>query len=117
MLFRVLADIVVVVHFIWIVFLIFGALFGRRYKTVKYIHIGGLSFALVIQAVDWYCPLTHLEIWLRTRQCTPEPYAGSFIIHYLEKIIYVEAKRWVIVILTLMLCLFNVWIYKKQSNG
>jgi len=120
MLFRMLADTVVFIHFLWIVFLIFGACAGRRYQTVKYLHISGLAFAFMLQVFDWYCPLTHLEVWLRAKSSVGS-YVGSFIIHYLEKIIYIEVDRWMIVILTIALCGINAWIYgrgkKKRLSG
>ena len=113
MLVRILADTVVLVHFLWILFLIFGAFAGRRYKTMKYFHIGGLAFALMLQVFDWYCPLTHLEVWLRAHHDPGEVYAGSYIVHYLEKIIYVGVDRWVIAVLTIVICGANVWIYSR----
>jgi len=116
MLLKILADSVVLVHFLWIVFLIFGAFLGRRYRTVKYIHIGGLGFALILQVFDWYCPLTHLEVWLREQHAPGQAYAGSYIIHYLEKIIYIEVDRWIIAVLTIVLCGMNVWIYGRGEK-
>ena len=116
MLFRILADSVFLVHFLWIVFLIFGAIAGRRYKTVKYTHIGGLVFAVTLQVFDWYCPLTHLEVWLRARHDPSLAYTGSYIIHYLEKIIYIEMDRRVIVVLTIALCGLNAWIYGRGKR-
>ena len=116
MLVRILADTVVFVHFLWIVFLIFGALVGRRYQPIKYIHIGGLVFALMLQVFDWYCPLTHLEVWLRAQHDPGRTYGGSYIIHYLEKIIYIEVERSVIIILTIVLCVANIWIYRRRRR-
>lgn len=108
---QMLADIVVLTHFLWIVFLIFGAIPGRRYRTIKYLHIGGLGFALMLQVFDWYCPLTYLEVWLRELHAPGQTYAGSYISHYLEKIIYIEVDRWIIAVLTIALCGMNVWLY------
>jgi hypothetical protein len=116
MLFRILADIVVFIHFLWIVFLIFGALPGGRYRTIKYIHIGGLGFALMLQALDWYCPLTYLEVWLRAKHDPGEAYAGSYIAHYLEKVIYIEVDRWIIAVLTIALCGMNIWLYGRGKK-
>lgn len=113
---QILADIVVLVHFLWIVFLIFGGIPGRRYRTVKYVHIGGLAFAAALQVFDWYCPLTHLEVRLREQYAPGQAYAGSYIIHYLEKIIYIELDRWIIAVLTLALCGINVWIYGRGKK-
>jgi hypothetical protein len=113
----VLADIVVFVHFLWILFLIFGAFFGVRHRAVKFIHTGGLALAVFIQIFDWYCPLTHVEVWLRMRHDPSQSYSGSFIIHYLESIVYLEVSRMTVFILTLVLIIFNVWMYGKKGNS
>jgi len=49
MLYRLAADFAVLIHFLWIVFLIVGAFIGRRYRSVKVIHISGLFFSIVMQ--------------------------------------------------------------------
>ena len=116
MAFRILADITVLAHFLWIVFLIFGAVPGMRFRPVKYLHIGGLAFAFLLEVSGWYCPLTYLEVWLRSRHDPSRTYAGSFIIHYLEKIIYIELDREVIIALTILVCAVNVWIYLRRTE-
>ncbi len=114
--YKILADIVVLIHFLWIVFLIFGAFLGVKYKGIKIFHISGLIFAFVIQILDWYCPLTHLEVWLRSKHNPALSYTGSFIIHYVEKVIYIEASRYLILILTLFICAFNMWFYLRKKR-
>jgi len=116
MFYRILADSVVLIHFLWILFLIFGAFWGRKSNTVKIVHVSGLVFAFIIEVFNWYCPLTHIEVWLRSRHDPSLTYAGSFIIHYLEKVIYIELSRHLIALLTIFLCGFNAWFYigKKQ---
>src|SRR3989304_9245581 len=99
--YRILADITVLIHFSWILFLILGAFLGAKNKGVKIFHISGLVFAFVIQIFDWYCPLTHLEVWLRSKHDPALTYTGSFIIHYVEKIVYIELSRTLILIFTL----------------
>ena len=106
-----LADSVVAIHFIWILFLIFGGIWGRRNRLVRYIHIPGVIFACIVELCDWYCPLTHLEVWLRERQHPAHGYGGSFIEHYLEKLIYISLPRWVIVIMALSLLIGNCLLY------
>jgi predicted branched-subunit amino acid permease len=114
MFYKVLADITVLVHFLWIVFLFLGALWGRRSRTVKIFHLSGLAFALIIQIFDWFCPLTHLEVWLRERHNPGLTYAGSFIIYYVEKIVYIEISHYIVLIVTLLLSGFNIWIYLRK---
>jgi hypothetical protein len=114
MLYKALAEAVVLLHFLWIVFLVLGAFPGARYRGVKYLHLGGLGFAVVMQAADWYCPLTHLEVWLRRRHDPALDYGGSFIVHYLEEIVYLDVSRGAIFGLTIALCAFNAWMYLKK---
>ena len=58
MIYKLLADLVVTLHFAWILFLFLGAIWGTRYRRVKMIHLSGLGFAFFIQILDWYCPLS-----------------------------------------------------------
>jgi len=106
-----LGDIVIFIHFLWIVFLIVGAFIGRSYKWVKRIHIAGLGFALIIQGFEWYCSLTYLEVWLRKKQDPSLVYSGSFIAYYIEKIIYIDLPPHLILILTITLILISACLY------
>lgn len=117
MVFSVLADIVVFIHLLWIVFLVIGAFPGVRYRTVKVIHIAGLAFSFIIQIAGWYCPLTYLEIWLRSLHDPAHSYAGSFISHYIEKIVYLEVSRLTVFVLTVLLIIINIWIYRKGEKS
>ena len=114
MLYKILADFVVLVHFLWIVFLFWGAFWGIKNKVAKISHLSGLAFAFIIQIFDWYCPLTHLEVWLRSKHSPTLTDAGSFIIHYLEKIVYVEISRFVVLVFTILLCGLNAWLYLRK---
>jgi len=111
--YKILADLTVIIHFLWILFLIAGSWLGRKYRLIKYFHIGGLGFALIIQIFGWYCPLTHLEVWLRSKHDPLLTYKGSFIVHYVEKLIYIELPEWLIFLLTLAIVKINFLIYKK----
>jgi len=117
MLYKILADIVVFIHFLWIVFLIFGAFWGSRHKAVKIVHIAGLVFAFILNVFDWYCPFTHLEVWLRARHDPALSYTGSFIIHYVEKVVYIELPGNIIFLFTIFLCVINAWLYLRKKHG
>ncbi len=117
MLYKILADIVVFIHFLWIVFLFFGFFWGVKNRVVRILHLFGLAFAFVIQVFDWYCPLTHLEVWLRSKQDFALSYTGSFIIYYIEKIVYIELSRTLILFFTLLLCGFSLWFYLRKRRG
>ncbi|MEW6163401.1 MAG: DUF2784 domain-containing protein [Nitrospirota bacterium] len=116
MFYRLAADFVVLIHFLWIVFLIFGAFMGRRYRAVKIFHIAGLGFAITMQIFGWYCPLTYLEIWLRRRHDPSLTYRGSFIIHYAEKLVYIDLSPEIIFVLTLILVSISAYFYSVRRG-
>ena len=107
--YKIFADGIVLIHFLWILFLVFGAFWGVKSRPVRIFHITGLIIAVVIQLLNWYCPLTYLEAWLRSKQDTATAYPSSFIIYYVQKIVYVELSRFTIVVLTFFLCGSCVW--------
>ena len=119
MTYKILADFTLLIHFLWILFLFFGAYVGARVRVLKILHLSGLAFALITEILGWYCPLTYLEVWLRSKHDPRWVYAGSFIIHYVEKIVYLELSRTYVVIGTVLLVGFNLWYYlgRKTRRG
>ncbi|MBM4140768.1 MAG: DUF2784 domain-containing protein [Nitrospira sp.] len=116
MFYKLAADFVILIHFMWIVFLIVGAFIGKNYYSVKIFHIVGLGFAVIIQIFGWYCPLTYLEVWLRQRHDPLLAYSGSFIMHYIEKFVYIELPPWIIFVLTFILILLSAYIYYARNK-
>ncbi len=116
MFYKIAADFVVLLHFSWIIFLIVGAFIGRQYRWVKIFHIGGLSVAVVLQILGWYCPLTYLEVWLRQMHNPLGGYSGSYIINYVQKLIYVELSAGMILISTILLVLMSAWLYLHKPK-
>jgi hypothetical protein len=114
MLYKVAADVIVLTHSLWIIFLFFGAIWGVRNRIVKIIHLSGLLFAILIQVFGWYCPLTHLEFWLRSRHNPSIAYAGSFIIYYMERLVYLEISQTGVLLATIGLVIFNSWLYLRK---
>src|SRR5947209_15906077 len=82
MFFRVLVGAVVVLHFAFIAFVIFGGLLVLWRRWVLWVHLPAFVWGFLIEFCDWKCPLTHVENWLRDRGGLP-PYAGGFVNHYL----------------------------------
>lgn len=116
MLFKILADIVVSVHFLWIPFLFLGALLGVRNKVIKMVHLSGLVFAIMVQVFGWHCPLTHLGFCLRSKYDPTLAYAESFIVRYVEKLVYLELSYSLIFVFTIFLWAFNGWLYLRKAK-
>lgn len=109
------ADAVVVLHLLWIVFLILGAIPGRRRAWVKWMHLASLAFSVALQVFHWICPLTHLEVWLR-KLGGAQPYEGTFIRHYVERFVYAEIPRGVVFTGTLAVIVFSAWMYFTPTH-
>jgi len=114
--YRITADVVVAIHFVWILFLIGGAFIGRRVRWVKWTHLAALGYSVLLQVFDWTCPLTYLELWLWNR--TPAgSYSGSFIARYLEKLVYMEIPRGLLLGLTGIVIGISAVVYYKAMRS
>lgn len=116
MIYKILADFTVALHLAWIFFLFLGALWGVRSRRIRFFHLSGLGFAVLIQLLNWYCPLTHLEVYLRARHNQETTYAGDFVVQYLERLVYLQVPRYVIVTGTIFLVGFNLFVYFRKGK-
>jgi Protein of Unknown function (DUF2784) len=87
MIYRVLADAVVVVHLGFIAFVAGGPLLAWRRPRLIWWHLPALAWAGWGVVVGVTCPLTPLEQHLR-RLAGQEGYEGGFVDHYLEGVVY-----------------------------
>ncbi len=87
MIHRLLADVIVVLHFAFIVFVVLGALPAYRWPKMVWVHIPCALWGAWIEITGGICPLTPIEVHFR-RMGGTEGYAGGFIEHYLVPIIY-----------------------------
>ena len=87
MLFRVLADLVVVVHFAFVLLVVLGGLLVLRWPRVAWVQLPAAVWGMVIEWAGWICPLTPLENSLRARGGAAG-YGGGFVEHYLLHVLY-----------------------------
>lgn len=87
MLYRVLADAVVIVHFGFILFVAGGALLAWRWPALVWAHLPALAWGAGTVTIGFPCPLTGLEKRVR-RLAGDDGYAGGFVDHYVEDVIY-----------------------------
>jgi hypothetical protein len=88
MMIGMLADISILFHFLWILFIVFGIILVWRWPKIAFVHLGGLIFSLIINIFGWYCPLTYLENYLHALSARELGYKASFVQHYLVPIVY-----------------------------
>ncbi|HZI40373.1 MAG TPA: DUF2784 domain-containing protein, partial [Gemmatimonadaceae bacterium] len=87
MLFRFGADAVLVLHFAFVLFVIFGGVLALRWPRLAWVHIPVALYGATIEFVGFICPLTPLENSLR-RAGGEAGYAGGFIDHYITATLY-----------------------------
>lgn len=111
MLYRLLADLTVAVHFFFMLFVAFGALFVFWRKWALWLHLPAACWGVFIELSGSVCPLTPLENRLR-ETAGLQGYQGGFIEHYLLPVLYPEGltEAGQVVIGTVVL-LVNVAIY------
>ena len=111
MVYRVLADALVVVHFCFIVFVLCGGLLVLRRWSLSLLHLPSVAWAVVVELSGGGCPLTPFENRLRYLSGSAG-YSGGFIEHYLLPVIYPNGlTRQVQTALALVVMLANVMIY------
>ncbi|CAN5703013.1 DUF2784 domain-containing protein [soil metagenome] len=87
MLYRFLADSVLVVHFGFVIFVLLGCLLVLRRRRVAWLHVPAAAWGVIVQMTGWRCPLTPLENELRQRG-GQAGYSGGFVEHYLLSLLY-----------------------------
>lgn len=106
-----LADLVVAVHFTFVLFVVLGGLLVLRWPRLAYVHLPAAIWGVLIEFAGWVCPLTPLEQSLRLK-AGEQGYSGSFIEHYVLPLLYPSAlTRTIQVALGIIVIAVNLGIY------
>ena len=109
--FGLLADLVVGLHFLFVVFVVIGGLLVLRWRWMMWLHLPAAVWGALIEFRGWICPLTPLEKSLRAR-AGDAGYEGGFIDHYLLPVLYPGAlTREIQVMLGVLVIVANFAIY------
>jgi len=87
MLYRILADGVVLAHAAFVTFVVLGGFLACRWRAVALLHVPCALWGIAIEYGGWICPLTPLENMLRERAGL-EGYHGGFVEHYVIPALY-----------------------------
>ncbi|HEY9430265.1 MAG TPA: DUF2784 domain-containing protein [Blastocatellia bacterium] len=111
MIYRALADFVLLLHMAFVLFAALGGVLAFKWRRVAWFHIPAALWAALIEFVGWECPLTPLENWLR-RKGGEAGYQTGFIERYLLPLIYpAPVSRTLHVVLGLLVLCVNLAIY------
>ena len=116
----ILANLLVIVHFLFILFVVFGGIFSFFNIKWSWVHIPAVLWGICIELSGWICPLTPLENMLRL---TSGPgYEQGFIEKYLLPAIYPEGlTRNIQIMLGIAVLVINLIVYsavfiKRHKN-
>jgi hypothetical protein len=87
MLLRLLADLTVLLHLAFVLFVVLGGLLVARWPRVAWAHLPAVAWGACVELAGRVCPLTPLENWLRA-QGGGSAYGTSFVEHYLLPLLY-----------------------------
>jgi hypothetical protein len=87
---RALADLVLLVHAAFVLFVVLGGFAVLRWPRLAWIHLPAAAWGAVIEFAGWICPLTPLENRLRGL-AGDAGYPGGFVEHYLLAWLYPAA--------------------------
>ena len=113
MIWSLLADGLVILHFAFTAFVIFGGLLTWRWRRVAWIHLPALAWGCWVELLHSICPLTPLENhW---RQLAGEAgYSEGFLAHYLVRVLYPPGLTWNVQwALAALLLVLNVVVYGR----
>ena len=85
--YEIAANLILIVHFIFILFVVFGALLFFVTTKIIFIHFPTLIWGSYIELTNSICPLTYLENWL-LQKANLTTYSEGFIQNYLMPIVY-----------------------------
>ena len=111
MLSRLIADLALILHFLFILFVIFGGLLVFKWSRFVCVHIPCTIWGALLEIYRWSCPLTYLENYFR-KQAGISGYPGGFIENYLLPIIYpAELTANIQLTLGIIVIVINLVIY------
>jgi hypothetical protein len=104
------ACLILAFHLAWIAAIIFGAFWTRGRPVWSAVHVLTLLWGIVVEVGPWPCPLTLAEQYFESRAGWAA-YQGSFLLHYLDAIVYPDLPGWVVTVAGVAVCSFNLVIY------
>ncbi len=109
--FRLLADLVVLLHLTFILFAVLGGFFVIRWRKIFWFHLPAVIWAAGIEFSGRICPLTYLENWLLLKSGS-EGYHGDFVANYIMPIVYPAGlTRKLQIALAIGVLILNLLIY------
>ncbi|WP_028584797.1 DUF2784 domain-containing protein [Desulfogranum mediterraneum] len=86
---QLFADVLVILHLGFILFVVFGGFLVLKWNWLCSLHLPAVAWGTLIELLGWQCPLTPVEQYLRNLSKTA--YQEGFVEHYLLPLVYPSA--------------------------
>ena len=107
------AILVLVLHALFILSVVFGALVTRSRPVLRRLHIASLVWRVLTELLPWPCPLTVLENWLEAK-AGAQPYQDGFLLHSLDKLAYPDISATILTVAGVIICALNLAFFGRQ---
>ena len=119
--YSLLADLALIVHLAFVVFVLCGGLLVLRWRRIAWLHLPAVVWGAFVEFSGWICPLTPLENWLR-EQGGESVYHSDFIAQYLLPVLYPgDLTRDLQLLLGTGVVVLNTvmywWLWRKHAHG
>jgi len=116
-----LAAAALILHLLWILWILIGWLITRGRAWLAGLHIASLVWGVITEVGPWPCPLTLAEQWLENRSGAAA-YQQGFLVHYLDKLIYPNLPELVVgwsgaAVCVVILGVYGVRIVRRVERG
>lgn len=108
--YELLAGTTLALHLAFISWVLFGWLVTPGRPWLRLLHIATVVYGAFIMVSDWPCPLTYVENYFK-RRAGLQPYSESFLIHYLEALVYPDTNQTLLSVSAVAVCLGILGIY------
>ncbi len=111
--FHLLAVVVLILHLLFIGWVLLGWLLTRRRPGLRWAHIASLIYGIAIETGPWPCPLTLAENYFLERAGIA-PYREPFLVHYLEAVVYPDVSPALLTGCAVAVCVLILAIYIRR---
>jgi len=118
--YAIAADIIVILHFAFVVFVLLGGVLLLWWRKLVWIHLPAVIWGIMIEFTGWICPLTPYENKFR-QQAGLEMYDGDFVMRYIMPVLYPEdltrslqVAFGLVVLVINVICYYYVFFFKKK---
>ena len=121
MLSKFAADIVVLIHFAFVIFVVLSVVLVYRWPKLGWLHLPAAIWGTTIEFAGFICPLTPLENKFRI-EAGQAGYSGGFIEQYLVPVVYpsglTRSTQIVlgVIVISINLVLYGLLVARRTKN-